>query len=115
MADTNITVIEYSIAQKQLWVGGATYDDKLAGGAGLGGGVDQYVPYVAKYNFADRNFLWGRSFPGLIGDYIVNMAVQPDGKYIAAHTYSPKSFIIVIDYDGNLMTAHTYEYGNFNM
>jgi hypothetical protein len=73
LGNTNITVIEFS--QKQLWIGGATYDDKLAGGAGLSGGINEYVPYVAKYNFADRNLQWARSIPTLIGDFIVNMAV----------------------------------------
>jgi hypothetical protein len=115
LGNTNITVIEFSTMQKQLWIGGATYDDNFAGGAGLGGGINEYVPYIAKYNFADRNFQWARSIPNLIGDFIVNMAVQPDGKYIAAHTYSPKSYILVIDYDANIVTAHTYDYGNFNM
>ena len=38
-AATNITVVEFSAAEKQLWVGGATYDDKFAGGAGLSGGI----------------------------------------------------------------------------
>jgi hypothetical protein len=45
------------------------------------------VPYVAKYNFGDRNYAWAISIPSLIGDFIVNIAVQPDGKFIAAHTY----------------------------
>ncbi len=45
--DTNITVVEYSVKQEQLWVGGATYDDSFAGGASLQGGVFDFVPYVA--------------------------------------------------------------------
>ena len=56
--DTNITVIEYSSVQSQIWVGGAVYDDKFAPGAGLSGGINDYIPYIAKYNFGDRKFLW---------------------------------------------------------
>jgi hypothetical protein len=57
----------------------------------------------------------GISFPTLIGDFIVNIAIQPDGKFIAAHTYAEKSYILVIREDGTFMTAHQYDYGNFNM
>jgi hypothetical protein len=64
------------------------------------------VPYVALYNFADRKNQWAISFPTLIGDFIVNIAIQPNGKFIAAHTYAEKSYILVIKDNGDLITAH---------
>lgn len=84
---TNITVVEFNPRYKQLWLGGATYDDNLAGNAGLNGGMNEYVPYIAKYNYYERKYQWAFSFPTLVGDQIINIAVHPDGNFIAAHTY----------------------------
>ncbi len=50
-ADTNITVVEINSNTKHIWLGGATYDGNLAG-VTLNGAINEYVPYIAKYEFA---------------------------------------------------------------
>jgi len=41
----------------------------------------------------------------LIGDFIINLAVQPSGDYIVAHTITWSSYLIILDNAGNLFTS----------